>query len=136
MTGTEVVAIALKDQQRERRQRAMGEMGAVNDTGVCRGVDIDDFQLFSGHVAIYLFENDLPKVIVYSIPQLGEEIGPLQNGRAIDFVDPIYSVYHEESQFSSSILRFYYSSMKTHPSVYDYDMTSGISVLKKIQPEV
>ncbi|KAK8923930.1 hypothetical protein KSP39_PZI019831 [Platanthera zijinensis] len=97
-------------------------------------VEIDDFQLFSGHLAIYLFENDLPKVIVYSLPQMGEVIGPLQNGRAIDFVDPIYSVYPEESQFSSSILRFYYNSMRTPPSVYDYDMTSGISVLKKIQP--
>ncbi|KAK8924140.1 hypothetical protein KSP39_PZI019838 [Platanthera zijinensis] len=66
---------------------------------------------------------------------MGEEIGPLQNGRAIDFVDPIYSVYTEESQFSSNILRFTYSSMKTPQSVYDYDMTSGISVLKKIRPE-
>ena len=38
-----------------------------------------------------------------------------------------------ESQFNSSILRFYYSSMKTPPSVYDYDMKTGVSVLKKIE---
>ncbi|KAK8923589.1 hypothetical protein KSP39_PZI019841 [Platanthera zijinensis] len=97
-------------------------------------VKIQDFQLFSGYVAIYEMENALQKVTVYSLPQMGEEIGPLQNGRAIDFVDPIYSVYTEESQFSSNILRFTYSSMKTPQSVYDYDMTSGISVLKKIRP--
>ncbi|KAK8923403.1 hypothetical protein KSP39_PZI019828 [Platanthera zijinensis] len=96
-------------------------------------VKIQYFHLFSGHVAIYEMENDLEKVTAYSLPQRDEEIGPLQNGRAIDFVDPIYSVYPEESQFSSSILRFYYSSEKTPPSIYDYDMTSGISVLKNIQ---
>ncbi|KAK8924135.1 hypothetical protein KSP39_PZI019305 [Platanthera zijinensis] len=97
-------------------------------------VEIQDFQLFSGYVAIYEMENALQKVTVYNLPQMGEEIGLLQNGRAIDFVDPIYSVYTEESQFSSNILRFSYSSMKTPLSVYDYDMTSGISVLKKIWP--
>ncbi|KAK8923929.1 hypothetical protein KSP39_PZI019830 [Platanthera zijinensis] len=96
-------------------------------------VEIQDFQLFSGYVAICEKENALQKVTVYSLPQMGEEIGPLQNGRAIDFVDPIYSVSTEESQFSSNILRFSYSSMKTPISIYDYDMTLGISVLKKIQ---
>lgn len=40
----------------------------------------------------------------------------------------------EESQFHSSVLRFHYSSMRTPPSVYDYDMDSGVSVLKKIKP--
>jgi oligopeptidase B len=39
----------------------------------------------------------------------------------------------ESSLFTSSILRLYYSSMKTPPSVYDYDMKTGISVLKKIE---
>ncbi|KAK8923401.1 hypothetical protein KSP39_PZI019820 [Platanthera zijinensis] len=96
-------------------------------------VKIQEFQLFSGYVAIYEMENALQKVSVYSLPQMGEEIGPLQNGRAIDFVEPIYSVDSEESQFSSNILRFSYSSMKTPLSIYDYDMTLGISVLKKIQ---
>ncbi|KAK8924147.1 hypothetical protein KSP39_PZI019850 [Platanthera zijinensis] len=97
-------------------------------------VKIQDFQLFNGHIAIYERENGLPKVTLYSLPQIDEEIGPLQNGRGVDFVDPIYSVDPEESQFSSSILRFSYSSMKTPPSVYDYDMNSGICVLKKIKP--
>lgn len=58
----------------------------------------------------------------------------LQGGQAVDFIDPIYSLDPSESQFSSSILRFKYSSLKTPPSVYDYDMNTGISVLKKIEP--
>ncbi|PWZ16067.1 Protease 2 [Zea mays] len=59
-------------------------------------------------------------------------IGAFKGGRAIDFIDPTYAVDPEESQFHSSVLRFHYSSMRTPPSVYDYDMDSGVSVLKKI----
>ncbi|XP_020688191.1 uncharacterized protein LOC110103721 [Dendrobium catenatum] len=97
-------------------------------------VKIEDFKLFIGHVAVYERENGLPKVTVYNLPSIGEAIGVLQEGRAVDFVDSIYSVEPTESQFSSNILRFSYSSMKTPTSVYDYDMNLGISVLKKMQP--
>lgn len=75
----------------------------------------------------------LPRITTYTLPAVGEPLECLQHGRAVDFVDPIYSVDPSESQFSSSILRFHYSSMKTPGSVYDYDMNSGISVLKKIE---
>ncbi|KAK0573118.1 hypothetical protein LWI29_003258 [Acer saccharum] len=44
-----------------------------------------------------------------------------------------YILDTSESQFSSSILRFHYNSMRMPPSVYDYDMNTGISVLKKIE---
>ncbi|CAD6338164.1 unnamed protein product [Miscanthus lutarioriparius] len=95
-------------------------------------VKIQDFQLFDNHVAVYERENGLPKVTVYRLPAIGESIGQLQGGRVLDFIDPTYSVDPEESQFHSSVLRFHYSSMRTPPSVYDYDMDSGVSVLKKI----
>jgi oligopeptidase B len=95
-------------------------------------VKIQDFQLFDNHIAIYERESGLPKVTVYRLPPLGEPIGQLQGGRAIDFTDPTYSVDPEESEFHSSVLRFHYSSMRTPPSVFDYDMDSGVSVLKKI----
>ncbi|XP_020583722.1 uncharacterized protein LOC110026871 [Phalaenopsis equestris] len=97
-------------------------------------VKIQDFQLFSGHIAVYERENGLPIITMYSLPPIGEAIGPLRDGRTIDFIDSIYSVETEESEFSSAILRFAYSSLKTPPSVYDYDMNSGISVLKKMKP--
>ncbi|TVU07502.1 hypothetical protein EJB05_40858 [Eragrostis curvula] len=93
---------------------------------------VRDFQLFDNHIAIYERENGLPKVTVYRLPSVGKAIGQLQGGRAIDFVDPTYAVDPEESQFHSSVLRFHYSSMRTPPSVFDYDMDSGVSVLKKI----
>lgn len=94
---------------------------------------IQDFQLFNDHIAVYERENGLPKVTVYGLPAIGESILQLRGGRTIDFVDPVYSVDPEESEFSSRILRFYYSSMRTPPSVYDYDMNTGTSVLKKIE---
>ncbi|KAK8939141.1 hypothetical protein KSP39_PZI011420 [Platanthera zijinensis] len=46
-------------------------------------------RLFSGYVAIYEMENALQKVTVYSLPQMGEEIGPLQNVPTLaDLADP------------------------------------------------
>ncbi|RLM55499.1 protease 2-like [Panicum miliaceum] len=93
-----------------------------------------DIQLFDNHISVYERENGLPKVTVYRLPAIGESIGQLQGGRTIDFIDPTYAVDPEESQFHSTVLRFHYSSMRTPPSVYDYDMDSGVSVLKKIEP--
>lgn len=97
-------------------------------------VKIQDVQLFSGHLVVSEREDGLPKIIVYGLPDVGEPLKGLKDGKAIEFLDPTYSAYPSESEFSSSILRFFYSSMKTPRSVYDYDMKSGISVLKKIEP--
>lgn len=94
---------------------------------------IQDFQLFRGHLVLYEREDGLQKVTVYDLPAIGEPLKGLENGRCVDFIDPVHSVDQLESQFSSSILRFSYSSMKTPPSVYAYDMNSGVSVLKKVE---
>lgn len=94
-------------------------------------VNIQEMQLFSDHLVVYERENGLPKIRIYNLPATGEPLDKVQGGRSVDFVDPIYSVDSSESQFSSSVLRFHYCSMRTPPSVYDYDMNSGVSVLKK-----
>lgn len=91
-------------------------------------------QLFNDHLVVYEREDGLPKVIVYRLPDVGEPLKILQDGQAVDFLDPVYSVDPSASEFSSSVLRFSYSSLKTPPSVYDYDMNTGDSVLKKIEP--
>lgn len=96
-------------------------------------VKIQDVQLFSDHLVVYERENGLPKVTFYRLPSAGVPLKSLQGGQFVDFIDPIYSVLPSESQFSSSILRFSYSSMRTPPSVYDYDMNTGSSVLKKTE---
>ncbi|GFS39690.1 prolyl oligopeptidase family protein [Actinidia rufa] len=96
-------------------------------------VKIQDMQLFTDHLVVYEREKGLPKITIYVLPPVGEPLERLQGGRNVDFIDPVYSVYRSESQFSSSILRFSYSSLRTPRSVYDYDMKTGISVLKKIE---
>ncbi|KAK4263440.1 hypothetical protein QN277_028843 [Acacia crassicarpa] len=95
-------------------------------------VKIQEIQLFIDHLVAYERENGLQKIIVYHLPPIGEPLRSLPDGHAVNFTDPVYSVGSSESEFSSNILRFSYSSLKTPSSVYDYDMNSGISVLKKI----
>ncbi|XP_042961216.1 protease 2 [Carya illinoinensis] len=96
-------------------------------------IKIQDMQLFKDNLVVYEREEGLPRVTIYGLPNVGEPLKSLQVGHRVDFIDPIYSVEPSESQFVSSILRFEYSSMKTPHSVYDYDMKTGISVLKKIE---
>ncbi|KAL0000284.1 hypothetical protein SO802_019886 [Lithocarpus litseifolius] len=96
-------------------------------------VKIQDIQLFNNHIVVYEREKCLPKVTIYGLPDVEEPLKSLQGGHTVEFVDPIYSVEPSESQFTSSILRLDFSSMKTPHSVYDYDMKTGISVLKKIK---
>ncbi|ONI32147.1 hypothetical protein PRUPE_1G351200 [Prunus persica] len=96
-------------------------------------VKIQDMQLFSDHLVVNEREEGLPKVTIYHLPDVGQPLKSLDGGQAVNFSDPSYSVDLLGSEFSSRILRFSYSSMKTPPSVYDYDMKTGISVLKKIE---
>ncbi|XP_021750642.1 uncharacterized protein LOC110716331 [Chenopodium quinoa] len=95
-------------------------------------VKISDFQLFQNHLVVYESEGGLLKVVVYRLPAIDQPLENLFGGLNVDFVDPAYDVHHLESQFSSNVLRFSYSSLRTPPSVYDYDMDSGERVLKEI----
>ncbi|KAJ4744830.1 Prolyl oligopeptidase family protein [Rhynchospora pubera] len=96
-------------------------------------VKIQNFHIFKNHIALCEREHGLPEITVYSLPPIGEPIRSLENGRRIEFVDPVYDVGLEESEYNSRILRFSYSSMKTPLTVYDYDMETGASAQKKIQ---
>ncbi|RID56898.1 hypothetical protein BRARA_F00314 [Brassica rapa] len=95
-------------------------------------VKIQEIQLFRDHLAVFEREQGLQKITVHRLPAEGQPLNNLQAGRSVSFVDPVYSIDSTESEFASSVLRFRYSSMKTPPSVYDYDMDSGTSVIKKI----
>ncbi|XP_021750641.1 uncharacterized protein LOC110716329 isoform X2 [Chenopodium quinoa] len=94
-------------------------------------VKIRNFQLFQNHLVVFEREGGLPEVVVYRLPAIGLPLENLSGGRKVDFVDPVYDVHPVESQFFSNVLRFSYSSLRTPPSVYDYDMDSGERVLKK-----
>lgn len=94
-------------------------------------VNITDFQLFENHLVVFQREGGLLQVVVYRLPAIGLPLENLYGGRNVDFVDPVYDVHPLESPYSSNLLRFSYSSLRTPPSVYDYDMESGECVLKK-----
>ncbi|KAJ3689177.1 hypothetical protein LUZ61_018341 [Rhynchospora tenuis] len=96
-------------------------------------VKIQNFHIFKNHIALCEREHGLPEITVYSLPPIGEPIRSLENGRRIEFVDQVYDVGLEESEYNSSILRFSYSSMKTPLTVYDHDVKTGASAQKKIQ---
>lgn len=94
-------------------------------------VKIEDIKVFINHLVVLEREGGLPKIVVYDLPAKGRTLEDLCVGRAVDFADPVYSTSLLESEFSSKIVRFSYSSLRTPPSVYDYDMDTGECVLKK-----
>ncbi|GAB2275323.1 hypothetical protein Dimus_010088 [Dionaea muscipula] len=98
-----------------------------------KNVKIQQIQLFVDHLVVYQREEGLPSTVVYRLPAVGRPLNSLEGGKAIDFVDPVYAVEASESPFSSNVLRFSYTSLKTPPTVYDYDMDTGVSVVKKTQ---
>ncbi|XP_050232530.1 uncharacterized protein LOC130014515 [Mercurialis annua] len=111
-------------------------MNNISDTTVLiphrESVKIWDTRVFADHLVVFERQNCLPKITTFHLPPVDEPLVSLKGGQTVDFIDPVYTVDPEESEFSSSILRFSYSSLKTPHSVYDYDMNTGTSVLKKI----
>lgn len=96
-------------------------------------IKIQQVQLFINNLVVYEREDGLLKVTVYSLPAAGKAIECLQDGQVVEFIDPVYDVEPIDSQYDSHILRFSYSSMRTPPSVYDYDMNTRVTVLKKVE---
>ncbi|CAL1360734.1 unnamed protein product [Linum trigynum] len=96
-------------------------------------IKIRDMRLFADHLAVYERENGLPKITIFQLPPVDDPLTSLKDGRSVDFADPVYDASLKGSPYESSILRFSYSSLRTPTSVYDYDMNTGISVLKKVE---
>uniref|UniRef100_A0A7C9APB4 Peptidase S9A N-terminal domain-containing protein n=1 Tax=Opuntia streptacantha TaxID=393608 RepID=A0A7C9APB4_OPUST len=69
-------------------------------------VNIEDFQVFLNHWVVLERVEGLPKLVVYDLPAIGQPLKGLGVGRPVDFVDPVYSVYLLDSQFSSIFYGF------------------------------
>jgi oligopeptidase B len=88
------------------------------------GIYVDDFELYSGHLARMERANALPSIVIRDLAT-GEE-------HAIAFDEAAYALHsHGGYEFDTTNLRFSYSSMTTPSEVYDYDMTSRARVLRK-----
>lgn len=103
------------------------------DFPVC-SVKIENVQSSKDHLIVNVREDGLQAITIYSLPPAGTPVESLPEGQKIKFPEPTYSLEEEPSQFNSHIYRYGYSSLRTPQSVYDYDMNTGRTVLKKKQP--
>ncbi|KAH9290387.1 hypothetical protein KI387_034504, partial [Taxus chinensis] len=97
-------------------------------------IKLQEVQAFKDHLVVYERDSGLVKVTIYHLPPVSDDITSLTGEQTVEFIEPIYLVSSMESQFNSHVLRYEYSSFRTPQSVYDYDMNTGKSVLKKVKP--
>jgi oligopeptidase B len=89
-----------------------------------QGVRIDDFLMFRDFLVLAEMDFGLRKIRALN----------LKTGQSdyIAFPEPIYAVgLHDNFEFETNILRYYYTSFVTPVSYYDYDMEKGENILLK-----
>lgn len=99
-------------------------------------VKLEAVWTFENHLALFERENGLQTVSTFRLPPPGEPITSLDEAgnQRISIPEEAYSLQGAPAQFHSSILRFMYASQKTPPTVVDYDMSTGLRAVKKVQP--
>jgi oligopeptidase B len=91
-----------------------------------QNVLIEDVEVFAQHLVLSVRENGLTQFEVMNIPT-GEI-------KRINFPEPTYAAYSAENpEFETVKFRYHYQSFVSPPSVYEYDMNTGESVLLKQQ---
>jgi oligopeptidase B len=87
-------------------------------------VMLDDLDLFKNYCVLSEREKGLPQIRVMDLAS-----GSM---RGIGFPEPAYAAFVQVNrEFDTSKLRYGYQSFITPPSVYEYDMAAGSSVLLK-----
>ncbi|GAB4285590.1 MAG: oligopeptidase B [Oscillatoriaceae cyanobacterium] len=88
------------------------------------GVTLEHISAFADHLVLNERVDGLPKVRIIQLGT-GEE-------HYIDFPEPVYQIEADKNpEFSTSIWRFYYKSLVTPDSIFDYNMVSREFTLKK-----
>jgi oligopeptidase B len=92
-------------------------------------VMLEDVDLFAAFAAIATRSNALPHLEIAPFDQ--QSLGP---GREIDLPEPVYSVHGGTNpNFSTTSYRYGYQSFTTPPSVYELDIATHTSILRKQQ---
>jgi oligopeptidase B len=87
-------------------------------------VKIDSINVFSTHALVAEKENGLDQMEILDL-----KAGSLNR---VMFPEPIYSAsVGDNREFQTGLVRYNYESLVTPPSVFDYDLSSGRSVLRK-----
>jgi oligopeptidase B len=85
---------------------------------------LERVDLFREHVAVQEKEAGLNRLRIYSFAE--------GTWRSVAFPEPVYMAgLGDTPEFDSKLLRYVYQSFTTPPSVYDYDMVAGKSLLLK-----
>ncbi len=85
---------------------------------------IDDFVVFSNYLVVSETSRGLPQVRVIELASGGSHL--------IEFSEEDYDVHVVMGrEFDTTILRYSYSSLATPEEIYDYDMATGVRVLRK-----
>jgi oligopeptidase B len=91
-----------------------------------KNAKIEGLDVFQNYLAMEIRKNGLVEIHV-----LGFADGKQQT---INFPEPVYTAYTSGTpEYTSTLLRYGYTSLNRPTSVYDYDMTSGKSTLLKQQ---
>jgi oligopeptidase B len=95
-------------------------------------VYLEDFEVFRDHLVVVERRDGLPRIRVRAWNQGAAQSSLAPSEHEIELAEPAYTAgLGENPEIDSTTLRFYYSSMTTPPSIYDYDMTSHQRVLRK-----
>jgi oligopeptidase B len=87
-------------------------------------VKLDDFDLFKDHMAVSELKGGSQTIRVIDLKT--------NQSTPIVFPEPVYSVFLDTNpEFDTTALRYRYQSLTTPSSVFDYDMASHASTLKK-----
>ena len=96
-------------------------------------VPLEDFNLFESFCVLSERRAGLPALSVYALGADAAEDFAAEP-RQIGFPEPTYSAEaHHNREFHSRRFRYSYQSLVAPPSVYDYDVATGVSTLLKQQ---
>lgn len=87
---------------------------------------IEGIEVFQDYLAAEIRRNGLAEISIIGLKD--------NNTKTINFPEPVYTAYLSETpEYTSSTLRYGYTSLNRPSSVFEYDMTVGKSTLLKQQ---
>jgi oligopeptidase B len=97
------------------------------------GVMLSEVACFSTHLVLGEREDGLPYLRIVDL--MRKAPSALAASHRIDFAEPVYNAtLGENHEFGAEFLRFTYESFITPKSIFDYDLRTGVRILRKQQP--